>query len=91
MADFFRSAFDYLNSAATSQDNDFVGQYVELGNQKLRVKSVIAEGRCMQFLTLRKLSIYIYFKFNLNLVYIFLRRLILIHSVCTVFHSSTSV
>ena len=47
MADFFRSAFDYLNSVSinTSQDNDFVGQYVELGTQKLRVKSVIAEGK----------------------------------------------
>ena len=44
MADFFRSAFDYLNNT-TSQDNEFVGQYVELGNQKLQVKSVIAEGK----------------------------------------------
>ena len=44
MADFFKSAFGYLGNSGVSQDNDFVGQYVELGDQKLRVKKVIAEG-----------------------------------------------
>ena len=44
MADFFKSAFNYIGGSGVSQDNDFVGQYVELGNQKLRVKRVIAEG-----------------------------------------------
>lgn len=44
MADFFKSAFGYLSNNSITQDNDFVGQYVELGNQKLRVKRVIAEG-----------------------------------------------
>ena len=45
MADFFKSAFGYLGNSGVSQDNDFVGQYVELGDQKLRVKRVIAEGK----------------------------------------------
>ncbi len=44
MADFFKSALGYLSNSAPGQDNDFVGQYVELGSQKLRVKRVIAEG-----------------------------------------------
>ena len=45
MADFFKSAFGYLGNSGVSQDNDFVGQYVELGEQKLRVKKVVAEGK----------------------------------------------
>ena len=45
MSDFFKSAFNYLGGASVSQDNDFVGQVVELGSQKLRVKRVIAEGK----------------------------------------------
>lgn len=44
MADFFKSALGYLGNSGVSQDNDFVGQYVELGDQKLRVRKVIAEG-----------------------------------------------
>ena len=44
MADFFKSALGYLGSSGINQDNSFVGQYVELGDQKLRVKKVIAEG-----------------------------------------------
>ena len=63
MADFFRSAFDYLNNATTSQDNDFVGQYVELGTQKLRVKSVIAEGI---------IFIYDHILINFQLLYFFI-------------------
>lgn len=44
MADFFRSALGYIGNVAGTNDNDFVGQNVELGQQKLRVKRVIAEG-----------------------------------------------
>ena len=44
MTDFFKSAFNIIGGSGVSQDNDFVGQTVELGNQKLRVKRVIAEG-----------------------------------------------
>ena len=44
MTEFFKSALDYLGSQNNGQDNNFVGQCVELGNQKLRVKKVIAEG-----------------------------------------------
>nr|XP_020453908.1 cyclin-G-associated kinase isoform X2 [Monopterus albus] len=45
----FQSALDFLAgpglSGAASQDqNDFVGQVVELGDMKLRIKRVIAEG-----------------------------------------------
>ena len=51
MTDFFKSAFNYIGGANISQENDFVGQLVELGNQKLRVKKVIAEGtRYLSFL-----------------------------------------
>lgn len=45
-----QSALDFLagpgGSAAASRDqNDFVGQVVELGDLKLRIKRVIAEGK----------------------------------------------
>ncbi|KAK3091567.1 hypothetical protein FSP39_020845 [Pinctada imbricata] len=45
MTDFFKSAFGYLSGTNTGgAENDFVGQSVELGEQKLRVRRVIAEG-----------------------------------------------
>ena len=45
MSDFFKSAFGYISGGGVNKDeNDFVGQSVELGNQKLRVKRVIAKG-----------------------------------------------
>lgn len=44
MADFFKSALGILGGGQARDGNDFVGQYVELGNQKLRVKRLIAEG-----------------------------------------------
>ena len=45
MSDFFKSALGYISGGGVSKDeNDFVGQQVELGNQKLRVKRVIAKG-----------------------------------------------
>lgn len=45
----FQSALDFLagpgSSGAASRDqNDFVGQVVELGDMKLRIRRVIAEG-----------------------------------------------
>ncbi|KAL0892397.1 hypothetical protein ABMA27_015518 [Loxostege sticticalis] len=42
----FKSAMGYFSSSGAngSNDNDFVGQFVEIGNMKLRVKKVIAEG-----------------------------------------------
>ena len=52
MADFLKSALGYLGSSGISQDNSFVGQYVELGDQKLRVKKVIAEGRSTRSVSL---------------------------------------
>ena len=48
MADIFRSALNYLSQAKT--DNDFVGQYVELGPVQLKVKRVIAEGKTDRFI-----------------------------------------
>ncbi|KAL4236400.1 hypothetical protein ACF0H5_004785 [Mactra antiquata] len=45
MTDFFKSALGYISgSSGVRDDNDFVGQIVELGSQKLRVKRKIAEG-----------------------------------------------
>lgn len=48
----FQSALDFLagpgSSGAASRDqNDFVGQIVELGDMKLRIKRVIAEGEVL--------------------------------------------
>lgn len=48
MSDLFKSAMGYFNTATTNaSDNDFVGQIVEVGAVKLRVKRVIAEGWCI--------------------------------------------
>lgn len=45
MSDLFKSAIGYFSNNSTGvPDNDFVGQEVEIGNVKLRVKRVIAEG-----------------------------------------------
>lgn len=45
MTDFFKSALGIISGGGPGgSENDFVGQIVELGNQKLRVKKVIAEG-----------------------------------------------
>jgi cyclin G-associated kinase len=44
MADFFKSALGGIIGGQTRDGNEFVGQIVELGNQKLRVKRLIAEG-----------------------------------------------
>lgn len=53
----FKSAMGYFSSSGTNggSDNDFVGQVVEIGNIKLRVKKVIAEG--MYFLTVDSVSL----------------------------------
>lgn len=50
----FQSALDFLagpgSAGAASRDqNDFVGQTVELGDMKLRIKRVIAEGKRRRF------------------------------------------
>ncbi|KAF4523743.1 hypothetical protein B566_EDAN013861 [Ephemera danica] len=47
MTDLFKSAMGYFssaNSSSTSQGHEFVGHIVEVGNVKLRVKKLIAEG-----------------------------------------------
>ncbi|WAR23455.1 GAK-like protein [Mya arenaria] len=45
MSDFFKSALGLISGSTPGrEENDFVGQVVELGNQKLRVKRKIAEG-----------------------------------------------
>ena len=43
MAEMFRSALSYISQTGKAE-NDFVGQYVELGPVKLRIKKVLAEG-----------------------------------------------
>lgn len=50
MTDLFKSAMGYFNTGPTNaSDNEFVGQIVEVGSVKLRVKRVhaIAKGLCM--------------------------------------------
>lgn len=49
MADIFRSALNYISQTGKS-DNNFVGQYVELGPVQLRVRRVIAEGQLLSYL-----------------------------------------
>lgn len=45
MSDLFKSAMGYFNTGPINvSDNEFVGQIVEVGSVKLRVKRVIAEG-----------------------------------------------
>lgn len=48
MSEIFKSALGYfggVSGGGNERGNDFVGQNIEMGEQKLRVKSVIAEGR----------------------------------------------
>jgi len=46
MSDLFKSAIGYFSSRNTSgAENELIGQTVEVGNVKLKVKKVIAEGR----------------------------------------------
>lgn len=46
MSDLFKSAFGYFSSSsAGGQGNELLGQVVEIGNVKLRVKKVVAEGK----------------------------------------------
>lgn len=48
MSDLLKSAMGYFNTVPTNvSDNEFVGQIVEVGAVKLRVKRVIAEGLCI--------------------------------------------
>ena len=44
----------YFSSGGANggSDNDFVGQFVEIGNMKLRVKKVIAEGKSLSKIVL---------------------------------------
>ena len=50
MADIFRSAFSYIssgiggNSGENERGSELIGEIVDLGNLKLKVKKVIAEG-----------------------------------------------
>ena len=46
MSEFLKSAISYFNTGPLNgQENDFVGQIVEVSNVKLRIKRIIAEGR----------------------------------------------
>ena len=44
MTDFFKNALGMFGTAGAKEDNEFVGQLVEVGSQRLRIKRVIAEG-----------------------------------------------
>ena len=49
MADFFKSALGGIIGTGQSREgNNFVGEVVELGNQKLRVKRLVAEGKAFK-------------------------------------------
>lgn len=49
MSDLFKSAIGYFSNS-TGSSNELVGQLVEIGNIKLRVKKVIAEGKQLSLL-----------------------------------------
>lgn len=56
----FKSAMGYFSSGgANGSDNDFVGQFVEIGNMKLRVKKVIAEGNTILDFYIKCILVYI--------------------------------
>ena len=46
MSEIFKSAMGYFGGGGNNEgsNNDFVGQNIEMGEQKLKVKNVIAEG-----------------------------------------------
>ena len=44
MSDILKSALDYFSSSFSAENNDYVGSNVELGNVKLKIKKLIAEG-----------------------------------------------
>lgn len=46
MSEIFKSALDYFSSSFSAEDNDYVGSNVELGNVKLKIKRLVAEGKC---------------------------------------------
>lgn len=48
MSDIFKSALDYFSSSFSAENNDYVGSNVELGNVKLKIKRLIAEGSLIQ-------------------------------------------
>lgn len=50
MSDLFKSAFGYFSNNVPREEHEFVGQIVELDNQKFRVKKVIAEGETPSFI-----------------------------------------
>lgn len=47
MSDMLKYAFGYFNNSGTTngQTNELVGQTIEIGNVKLRVNRLIAEGK----------------------------------------------
>lgn len=77
MSDLFKSAIGYFSNNNTGvPDNDFVGQEVDIGNVKLRVKRVIAEGKIsfhtLTFTTLDAFSIELFSKLCSVLLYFIL-------------------
>lgn len=49
MSDILKSALDYFSSSFSAEDNDYVGSNVELGNVKLKIKRLVAEGKISIF------------------------------------------
>lgn len=51
MSDIFKSALDYFSNSFSAEDNDYVGSNVELGNVKLKIKRLVAEGKIKHYRT----------------------------------------
>jgi len=45
MSEILKSALDYFSSSFSAEDNDYVGSNVELGNVKLKIRRLVAEGK----------------------------------------------
>jgi len=61
MSDIFKSALDYFSSSFSAENNDYVGSNVELGNVKLKIKRLIAEGENQNCLTVGSGRLLIFF------------------------------
>jgi len=77
MSDIFKSALDYFSSSFSAEDNDYVGANVELGNVKLKIKRLIAEGKSQTLYNSCVLTLDIYYftlMFKVDLVWFLLPR-----------------
>ena len=65
MGEIFKSAMGYFGGGGVGgneKSNDFVGQNIQMGEQKLKVKSVIAEGIKDIYLKKYTITVFPYYK-----------------------------